>query len=168
MKKLIIIILLFFTSCSYKNWHKPMGRVFNTMPKGGTPGFNLGWIHGCESGLATQFGGEAYKMFYAWKKDPDIISSNPNFDIVRKRYKKELKDIDWQNKKEVEKNFSDYKKIHPIAYFQCRQIILGTMQSASMTPDLPGDNKLIQPFGHNVWNVLQIMGAPGDTLQGIW
>ena len=168
MKKLFIIILLLFTSCNYKNWYKPMGRIFNTMPKGGTHGFDLGWIHGCESGLATQFGGEAYKMFYAWKKDPDIISVNPNFEAVKKRYKTELKNINWNDQKEVTKNFSDYKKIHSIAYFYCRQTVLGTVQSAGMTPDLPGSNQSIQPFGHNVWNVLQIMQAPGDTLQGIW
>ena len=167
MKKLLIIVLLIFTGC-YKNWYKPMGKIFDTMPKGGTSGFNLGWIHGCESGLATQFGGEAYKMFYAWKKDPDIISINPNFERVKKRYRSELKNVDWKNQKEVEKNFNDYKKIHPIAYYQCRQTVLGTLQSASMTPNLPGDNALIQPLGHNVWNVFQVMGAPGDTLQGIW
>ena len=165
-QKLLALTLIILLSSCYKNWYKPMGRIFRTMPKGGTPGYELGWIHGCESGLGTQFGGEVYKMFYGWKKDPDIVSSNPNYNKIRLRYRSELKKVDWNNQKEVDKNISDYKKIFPIAYFYCRQSVLGILQSANMTPDLPGDNKLLQPFEHNAVNVFIITGNSGDTWQG--
>lgn len=46
-----------------------MGWVFKNIPKDGTPGYKLGWIHGCESGLGTQFGGAIYQSFYTWKRD---------------------------------------------------------------------------------------------------
>ena len=81
------------------------------MPKNGSPGFKLGWIHGCESGLGSQFGGAFFMSFYSWKRDPDIASVDPNITRIRARYKKELKDVNWDNPAEVKKNLSDYNSV---------------------------------------------------------
>ena len=57
MKNLILLILSLFilSSCTTKNWYKPRGYLlFSMKPKGGSPGYGLGWDHGCESG-AGQF-----------------------------------------------------------------------------------------------------------------
>ena len=70
-----------------------MGFIFRHAPKEGSPGFRLGWMHGCESGLGTQFGGAIYQSFYSWKRDVDIASSNPDYKKIKNRYKKELKDV---------------------------------------------------------------------------
>ena len=85
IKKFTSIILLFLTlnSCS-PYWYKPMGFIFNHVPKEGSPGFRLGWMHGCESGLGTQFGGAIYQSFYSWKRDPDIASSKKLKIVIKK------------------------------------------------------------------------------------
>lgn len=163
-KIFIIIILLSITSCS-RYWYKPYGVVFNDMPKGGTPGFNLGWRHGCESGLALQFGGAIYMTFYSWHKDVDIISTNPDIDKIRKRYGKEL-DIDWNNPEVVKKNFSDYKNIFAIARSHCKYAVFGTMQLAQGDPPLPGESRY-EPGAWSLRNIYTLEGR-GDTRWAFW
>ncbi len=165
-----ILPLIFFvllTSC-HRNWYKPMGYLFKDVPKNGNPGFTLGWIHGCESGLGTQFAGAIYQSFYSWKRDPDIASSNPNIEKIRKRYPKELKRIDWSNQAEIKKNFSDYNTIFWGAHYYCRQMAIGLLISADMKPPVADDERY-NPMAHSVGNVWKITGR-GDTRigTGLW
>lgn len=165
---IILTILLFVSSCSVRNWYKPMGyRIFKQMPKGGSPGFELGWIHGCESGLATQFGGAIYMSFYKWKKDPDIVASNrtpEQIKRIKRRYKKELKNINWEDSLSINKNFSDYNRIFWLAHIFCRHAALGGLQMSGMTPPLPGQTRY-DPGAHSIGNVYKI-NATGDTRLG--
>jgi hypothetical protein len=168
IKKIIQILIIFLvfslTSC-VANWYKPLGyRTFRQMPKGGTPGFELGWIHGCQSGLGTQFGGSIYMSFYSWSKDPDIASSNPNINLIRKRYKKELKKVNWDDPEDIKKNFNDYNEIFWRAHIFCRHVVLGTLQQAGMTPPLVGEDRY-DPGAHSVGNVWKLNGK-GDTRIG--
>lgn len=159
--KLIIILVLFLGSCT-PNWYKPMGyRAFRHMPKGGSPGFELGWIHGCQSGLGSQFGGAVYMSFYTWSRDPDITSVNPNIPKIRERYKKELRKVNWDDITEVKKNFSDYNTIFWSAHIFCRHTVLGTLQSADMSPPLPSQTRY-NPSAHSVGSIWKINGK-GDT-----
>ena len=159
-----ILLIGFLGSCSTPNWYKPLGyHVFSQMPKGGTPGFELGWMHGCESGLGSQFGGALYMTMYTWKKDPDISSSNPNVERIKARYKKELKKVDWNDPAAVKKNFSDYTSIFWSAHAFCRHSALGVLQNAGMPPPLPGEQRY-DPAAHHIGSVWRIGGAgKGDT-----
>ncbi len=162
---LFIALLAFISSCNVPNWYKPRGYLlFSMMPKGGSPGFNLGWIHGCESGAGTQFGGAVYQSYYTWKRDPDITSSKPDVEKIRRRYKKELKDINWNNPEEVKSNFADYNMIFWDAHYFCRQTILGTLNTAAMNPPLPGDTRY-DMGAHSIGNVYKINGK-GDPRYG--
>jgi hypothetical protein len=159
-----LLWLSFLSGCG-PYWYKPDGKIFTTMPQGGTPGFELGWKHGCESGLSTQFGGAFFQSFYTFKKDPDIMSVNPDLEKIRRRYIKELP-INWNDPEEVKKNLSDYKRIHPAAYAYCKHTILGTMQSSAMEPPLPGDTRW-DPAKADIGNVYRI-DARGDTRWSLW
>jgi len=162
MIKILIIISFLFTSSCVANWYKPIGyRVFRQMPKGGSPGFELGWIHGCQSGLGSQFGGAIYMNFYSWSRDPDISSSTPNIELIKNRYKKELRKVNWNDPKDVKKNLDDYNTIFWNAHIFCRHSILGTLQSADMTPPLPSEQRY-DPAKHNVGSIWKINGK-GDT-----
>ncbi|MDX2082915.1 MAG: hypothetical protein SFV53_02885 [Rickettsiales bacterium] len=155
-KFFISALILFLTNCSTPNWYKPMGyTLFSQMPKGGTPGFKLGWIHGCESGLGSQFAGAFYMTFYTWKRDPDITSVDPNIKKIRIRYKKELRGINWDNPEEIKKNFSDYNTIFWGAHAFCRHSALGVLQTADMAPPLPGEERY-DMMKHSVGNVFKI------------
>lgn len=159
-----ILLILTLNSC-VKNWYKPMGyTLFKQRPEGGTPGFNLGWDHGCESGLGSQFAGAFYMSFYTWVRDPDITSSNPDVQKIRARYKKELKDVNWNNPAEVKKNFSDYNTIFWGAHSWCRHAALGILQTAGMNPTLPGATRF-NPGDHNLGSVWKLNGK-GDTRIG--
>ena len=111
--------------------------MFKKIPKNVSPGLRLGWIHGCESGLGTNFGGGIYMYFYTWSRDVDITSSNPDIDKIRRRYKKELRDVNWNNPSDVAKNFGDYNGIFWNAYGFCKASVLGILQTAGLTPKLP-------------------------------
>jgi hypothetical protein len=166
MKLLLQIFLLCFLSNCTPNWYKPLGyHVFSQMPKGGTPGFNLGWTHGCESGMGSQFGGALYMTFYTWKKDPDIASSNPDLARIRGRYSKELGDIDWNNLAMVKKNLSDYNAIFWAAHAFCRHSALGALQNAGMTPPLEGETRY-DPGAHSIGKVWSIGGSSGAAITG--
>ncbi len=163
-----ILVILSFTGCS-KNYYKPMGYIFSKMPKGGSPGFELGWTHGCESGLGSQFGGAIYESFYTWKRDPDITSANPNITKIRERYKVELRGINWNDPEDIKKNLSDYNTIFWGAHYFCRQSVLGTVQAAAMTPPLPGQTRY-DPGAHSIGNIWKL-NARGDTRigsTGLW
>ncbi len=139
------------------------------MPKNGSPGFKLGWIHGCESGLGSQFGGAIGMSFYTWHKDPDIASSNPNIPEIKKRYPEELKDINWDDLSDIKKNFSDYNTIFWGAHSFCRHSRHGLLQTAGMTAPLPGETRY-DPMAHSVGNIWKIDGK-GDTRigsKGLW
>jgi len=138
--------------------------IFKQMPKGGTPGYNLGWIHGCNSGAGTQFGGAIYISFYHWQRDPDITSSNPNIPLIRERYKKELADVNWNNLDDIKKNFSDYNMVFWDAHHFCRQTILGIIQTAGMNAPVPGKDRY-DPAAHSIGNMWKIDGK-GDTRWG--
>ncbi len=166
--KLIAILLLLILSGCYKNWYKPMGYIFKNVPKNGSPGFTLGWIHGCESGLGTQFGGAIYQTFYSWHRDPDITSSNPDIAKIRKRYRKELRAVNWNDQRDIDKNFSDYNTIFWGAHAFCRHSVLGTLQTANMNPALPSEERY-DPMAHSIGNIWKITGK-GDTRigTGLW
>ena len=138
--------------------------LFRQMPKGGTPGYELGWIHGCESGLGSQFAGAIYMTFYTWKRDPDIASSNPDIPKIRERYKSELSKVNWNDLNDVKKNFSDYNTIFWGAHAFCRHSVLGILQSAVMTPKLPGEQRY-NPAEHNLGTIWKLNGR-GDARIG--
>lgn len=177
MKKIINLFLVFFIVSCVPNWYKPMGyKVFSQMPKGGSPGYNLGWIHGCQSGLGSQFGGAIYMSFYTWSRDPDITSSKPNIPLIKDRYKKELKDVNWNDPADIKRNFADYNMVFWDAHYFCRQTVLGTLQAAEMRPPLPGqdrwlgDDAFSSKYGaDNIGSVWRINGK-GDTrwATGYW
>jgi hypothetical protein len=164
---LCFLISLALSSCS-KYWYKPMGWVFNHVPKEGSPGFKLGWLHGCESGLGTQFGGAIYQSFYTWKRDPEIASANPDYNLIRKRYQKELKKVNWRDIQDIKKNFSDYNTIFWGAHSFCRQVIIGTLQTADMAPPV-ADEERFNPMAHSLGNIFKMTGK-GDTRigTGLW
>jgi hypothetical protein len=164
-KKLSLFLILFLTACKTANWYKPMGyMLFKQMPKGGTPGYELGWIQGCQSGLGSQFGGAFYMTFYTWSRDPDITSTNPNIPLIRERYKKELAKVNWDDPIDVKKNFSDYNTIFWGAHAFCRHSVLGILQTANMNPILPGEERY-DPGQHNLGNIWRLTGQ-GDTRIG--
>lgn len=169
-KPLLIVCSIFFLASCVPNWYKPQGyRAFRKMPKGGSPGFELGWIHGCQSGLGTQFGGAVYQSFYTWSRDPDISSATPDIPKIRERYKEELKKVNWNDPIEVKKNFSDYNSIFWGTHYFCRQMVLGTNQSADMSPPLPGETRW-NPAAHGLGNIWKLNGR-GDTRigsTGLW
>ncbi len=176
MKKILflIVISLIFSSCTVKNWYKPRGYLlFSMKPKGGSPGYSLGWDHGCESGAGTQFGGAFFKTFYTWKKDPDIALARPDFEKIRRRYPKELKDVNWNDPDDIKRNLKDYNLVFWDAHFLCRQVVLGTLQMAGMEPNLPGDARY-KPEAHHLGNIYSItdkgdarLGAKAGT-GGLW
>ena len=141
-----------------------MGYLFTHMPKGGTPGFELGWRHGCESGLGSQFAGALYMNFYTWKRDSDLVVSNPDYNKIRKKYRKELAKVNWNNIQEVKKNLSDYNSIFWGAHAFCRHSVLGMLNTAEMDPALPGDERY-NPSAHSIGNVWKMTGK-GDTRIG--
>ncbi len=166
LKYLTILSVIFLASCSTKHWWKPRGELlFSMMPEGGTPGFELGWKHGCESGAGTQFGGGIYKTFYTWRRDPDITSTKPDIEKIREKYgDNELKDINWSDPDEVKKNFADYNIVFWDAHFVCRQVVIGTLQMAKMDPPLPGAVRY-DPTAHHVGSVWRLNGK-GDARIG--
>ena len=161
----LLITALLLTSCSTPNWYKPYGyTMFKKVPKDGSPGFKLGWIQGCQSGLGSQFGGGLFMYFYTWSRDPDITSVNPDINKIRLRYKKELAGVNWNNRDDINKNFGDYNTIFWNAHGFCRASILGMLQTAGMNPTLPGDERYdpgAEPFG-KVWS----LHGKGDTRIG--
>ncbi len=170
-KKFIVLTLLIITGC-YPNWYKPMGHLFTYIPENGSPGLKLGWIHGCESGLGTQFGGGIYMSFYSWKRDPDITSSNPNIPLIRERYKKELKGVNWNDPNDIKKNFSDYNTIFWSGHIFCRHSVLGNLQTTQvpttgdqgLIPALPGEDRYDMTKG-NIGYIWMIHGK-GDARIG--
>ncbi len=167
IRKIFIILTIFsLTSCA-KNWYKPYGELlFRQMPKGGTPGYNLGWIHGCQSGLGTSFTNGFYQSFYQWSRDVDITSSNPDISKIRDRYKKELKDINWNDPVDIKKNFSDYNTIFWGAHAFCRHSALGIIQTSGMSPKLPGDERYNPADTNNNIGAIYRMTGRGDSRIG--
>jgi len=158
-----VSLLLF--GCSVPYWYKPYGyNTFKHLPKGGTPGFTLGWIHGCESGLGSQFGGAIYMTFYTWKRDVDITINNTNYNEVRQRYQKELRHINWNNINEIKKNYNDYNKIFWKSHIFCRHSVLGTLQMAGFNPNLPGEERF-DFTKHSIGSIWSISGN-GDVRIG--
>ena len=124
----LALLLSLLTSCN-RYWYKPYGKIFNHKPSG-SPGLELGWMHGCESGLGTQFGGAIMMTFYSWNKDETIAAysgeninpNDPKIIEVRNKYGKDF-DIDWNNPQEIAKNFNDYNIIFWRAHIFCRHSI---------------------------------------------
>jgi hypothetical protein len=168
-KTLLIFLILFLSSCG-RYWYKPYGRLFKNAPTDGSPGLELGWIHGCESGLGTQFGGAVYQTFYTWKKDPDIVKSSKTAEDVRRireRYKDErIAKINWDDADEVRKNFSDYNSIFWSSHIFCRHAVLGQLQMSGMEPPLV-DRERYDPSAHSLGNIYKIDGK-GDSRYSYW
>ncbi|MFT6331879.1 MAG: hypothetical protein ACJAW3_000199 [Lentimonas sp.] len=166
---LSLLIILTLSSCG-RYWYKPYGKIFKFLPKEGSPGFKLGWLHGCESGLSTQFGGAIFLSFYQWKKDPDIAKSRKSLaDIsrIRERYKDEkIAKINWNNPREVKKNFSDYNTIFWSAHIFCRHSALGQLEMSGMRPPIVGDVRY-DPGAHSIGNIYKIDGK-GDARYSYW
>jgi hypothetical protein len=163
--KIIIIISLFLCGGCSKYWYKPYGKVFNLGPKKGSPGFKLGWEHGCISGLGSQYGGAIYMTFYTWTKDVQIAKSAQtpqDIEDIRNRYPDELKDVNWNNPGEVLKNFQDYKTVFWSAHSYCHGMIPGNLQNAAMTPPITGQTRFV-PGGDNLNSIYKIdgRGYPG-------
>ena len=161
-----MILLVFCSSCAGNpHWWKPHGRTFSKhAPKDGSDGFRLGWMHGCESGFATQFGGAIYMSLYEWKKDPDLVTKNPDINKLRVKYQDW--NVNWNNVDEVNKNLSDYKKIFWRAHIFCRHTVLGTMQMAEMEPPLPNEPRY-DPGKHSLGNIYNMRGR-GNMRGGLW
>ena len=100
---LIIILLFFITSCN-KYWYKPASYVLNNGPKKGSPGYLLGWNHGCQSGMATNFGGPLFLWLWDYKKDADLVRHDRDLEKLRVKYEKELP-INWDDPEEVAKKY---------------------------------------------------------------
>ena len=171
MKNLkFLYLILILTSCAAnRHWYKPNGYLFDMMPKGGSPGFNLGWIHGCQSGLGTQFAGAIGMTFYTWSRDIDIVSTKPNIKAVQERYKKDLKDVNWNDPADIKRNFSDYNLIFFDAYGFCKQTALGTLRASVGAPPVPGDVRY-DPSEANVGNIWKIDGSFDSRIgsTGLW
>jgi len=166
----IIFAAISIASCSTNpNWWKPNGYLFTMMPKGGSPGYNLGWRHGCQSGLGTQFAGAIGMTFYTWSRDVDIVSSKPNIEAVKDRYKKELKDINWNDPKDIKQNFSDYNLVFFDAYNFCRQTALGTLRATVGAPPVPGETRY-DPGSANIGDIWKVGGAYDSRIgsTGYW
>jgi len=168
MKKIqkifIIASFLLISDCS-KYWYKPYGKVFNLGPKKGTPGFKLGWEHGCISGLGSQFSGAIMMTFYTWTKDVQIakaVQTPQDIDDIRNRYPKELDGVNWNNPEEVQKNFNDYKFVFWGAHTYCHQMIFGNLQNANMAAPIPGQARFV-PGADNLNSIYKIdgRGYPG-------
>ncbi len=169
--KIISVLIFLFTSSCGPYWYKPYGKIFKQAPKDGTPGYRTGWMHGCESGLSTQFGSAIMMTFYKWKKDPLLSVANPDLNLVRAKYEKEWK-INWNNPSEIKDNIRNYKTVFWIGHIFCRHAILGTYQLAgdayggSMDPTLAGDQRY-QPGGHNLGNIYSFQGR-GNMQPSLW
>ena len=160
VNKIIIITLFLFCSSCSKFWYKPYGKVFNLGPKKGSPGFKLGWEHGCISGLGSQFGGAVMMTFYTWTKDVQIakrVQTPQDIEDIKNRYPQELKDINWNNPQEVTKNFNDYKTVFWNAHGYCHGMILGALQNATMNPTIPGQTRYV-PGSDNLNSIYRIDG----------
>ena len=167
----VVFIVALLTSCSSSShWYKPNGYLFTMMPKGGSPGYNLGWVHGCQSGLATQFAGAIGMTFYQWSRDIDITSTKPNIGSVKERYaNKELKDVNWNDPSDIKRNFSDYNLVFFDAYNFCRQTALGTVRASVGNPPIPGQTRY-DPGSANIGNVWKMGGAYDSRIgsTGYW
>lgn len=102
--------------------------------------------------------------FYTWSRDPDIISVNPDINKIRLRYKKELAAVNWNNRDEIKKNFSDYNSIFWNAHSFCHASILGILQMAEMRPSLPGGERY-DPGYESIGKVWSLHGK-GDVRLG--
>ena len=146
----ILISLFLISNCSHPNWNKPYGIIFKQMPKGGTPGFELGWQHGCESGLATNFGGSFFMSFYKWKKDEDIISKTPDYQKIRAKYNWK---INWNDEGEIKRNLGDYKKVFWKSHKFCRHSAVGNHQNADFGgkyQPIMKDTRRYDPTKHSI------------------
>ncbi len=157
-------------SCSSPYWYKPNGYLFTMMPKGGSPGYNLGWVQGCYSGLGTQFAGAIGMTFYTWSRDVDITSSKPNIEAIRQRYgNKELKGVNWNDQKDIKQNFSDYNLVFFDAYNFCRQTALGSLRASGENPPVPSQVRY-DPSQANVGDIWKLDGAYDSRIgvTGLW
>lgn len=125
-------------------------------------GYNLGWKHGCQSGLATQFSGAIGMTFYQWSRDPDITSVNPNIPAIRERYPEEFGGVNWGDPVDIRRNFSDYNLVFWDAHAFCRQTALGSLRSSIGNPPIPSETRYIP---QNIGDIYGI-GGPYDSRIG--
>ena len=163
LKKILLIFSILFISSCHPNWYKPHGKLFRQMPEG-SPGFQLGWLHGCQSGMGTQFGSAIFMTFYGWSRDIDITSVTPNIEAIKKRYPKKLKGVNWNDLNDIKKNFSDYNTIFWAAHAFCRHSTLGILQNSGLEPDLSAGGRW-HPHQHTIGAAWKMTGK-GDTRIG--
>tara|TARA_Y100000389_G_scaffold38523_1_gene32893 strand:+ start:786 stop:1301 length:516 start_codon:yes stop_codon:yes gene_type:complete len=169
LKKIILIFTLILLSSCGPYWYKPMGKIFKQAPKApkeASYGFRLGWIHGCESGLATNFAGVFFMTFYEWKKDHDLLAQPLDKVKLSKRYRKELP-IDWNNDREVNKNITDYNTIFWRVHQYCRHYALGSLRMVGFNPSLPGKGNRFMLGDHSIKDLYRLDGF-GDTRWSHW
>jgi hypothetical protein len=121
LKTLLITLLITLTSAcnlTKDNLFAPNKKLFKMLPEGPAD-YQLGWLDGCETGMATGFATDYYRYFYKFKKDIDMIKSG--------------------NKR--------YLRAWPAAMIYCRHYALGTLREATMQPLLPGTGYPPIPFG---------------------
>ena len=168
LKIINFLLILSLTSCG-PYWYKPMGKIFKQAPKApeyGSYCYRLGWIHGCESGLATNFGGVFYMTFYDWKRDSDLLATNVDRELLKERYEEELP-IDWNNSDIVEKNMYDYNTIFWRAHLYCRHSALGSLKMVGFDPSLPGKGDRFMLGNHSASDLYRL-DSFGDTRWSNW
>jgi len=116
IKKIVIfVVLLSCMACdpSKNNILAPNKRLFKQIPKQAEhyPDYKQGWLDGCESGLATGFANDYYKMFYKYQRD---------------KYK-------------VTKGVKPYLRAWSSAMIYCRHYATGTLKESGMLTRLPGE-----------------------------
>ncbi|MBT4878863.1 MAG: hypothetical protein HON42_03475 [Alphaproteobacteria bacterium] len=94
------------------NIFAPNKRLLKKYPKnaGYFPDYKQGWLDGCETGMATGFANDYYKLFYKFQKDREM----------------------------VKKGVKPYLRAWSSAMIYCRHFVTATLKEAQMTPKLPG------------------------------
>ena len=167
--KIIIILLklsliIITTSCN-DSWYKPGAHLLDNGPKTGSPGFLLGWRHGCESGISGSFTGNMFMYFWDYKRDPELMRKDLNTELLKEKYAKELP-INWNDSEEVKKMISDYKQPFWSAHAYCRHYGIQTLQMSDMAPANPKEARYVLG-SHNVGSIWRL-DARGDNRLTFW
>lgn len=87
--KLIFLILFLCISLAgcdgVPDEMKPAHRVFNYMPKNGSPEYEQGWKQGCESGMSGMTN-SFYQSFYVFKQDNSLLKNEVYYKAWKDSY----------------------------------------------------------------------------------
>lgn len=122
---------------TFENFIRPNGKLFMSMPKGGSPAFEQGWKDGCESGLGI-FTHQFHKHFYKFKKDQRFYG-------VKFGDERDL----FNGKEITDKDKAEYANTWSKTYLWCRHLSLSMNKGGglSMMPHLPGDDDVYKLHG---------------------